>query len=526
MLVEAGLLFLLILLFAYYYVTKQWGFFTALGVPYGKPTFPFGSSNAWQCFTGKAPLTDTVKLIVEEEFPKERVFGYFAFGQPNFVINDEDLAKRILIKDFEHFSDRRTFKSSDSITNAFMINLTGTSWKKMRSLMSGVFTSGKLKLMVNHILKTGKNLELYIRKIAEEGTEVDMKVVGGYMTLDSIATAGFGIETNSFDDPNNTFRVQALTLVQAPGYTSRFNILKFVFIVIFPKLAKIMHIDVLDKVSITFFSDIIRKTYRHRLESGDRRNDIIDIIVDEIKSSKNKGTSKPEVYESEFEKDAALDTSDINNDDALGFDEETLLISNALLFFFAGFETTSTGISVCCHRLALHPDIQERLYDEIVDILGDSEEVTFQHIQELKYMDQFISEAFRLNPMINAHERLCTKDYKIPGSDIVIPKGRYVQVYTPEISMSKNNFKNPKEFDPDNFAPENNPNKFGLMLFGQGPRNCIGMRYALLTIKVTLLSIVRSYRCVRGLKTTDKLVIDISNLNVFKDGVFVKFEKR
>ena len=407
-----------------------------------------------------------------------------------------------------------------------MTNLSGTEWKKMRSLMSGVFTSGRLKLMIKHMVKTGQNLELYVGKVAEEGTEVDMKVVGGFMTLDSIATAGFGIETNSFDDPNNTFRVQALTLVGAPGYTSKFAIMRVMLIMLFPKLAKMLHIEWLDKGSLMFFSNIMRKTYRHRLESGDRRNDIIDIIVDEIKSSKNKGTKKPEVYESEFEKDAALDTSDINNDDDLGYDEETLLISNALLFFFAGFETTSTGISICCHKLALHPDIQERLYTEVVNVLGDSEEVGFNHLQELKYMDQFISEAFRLNTLVSAHERLCTKDYNIPGTDIVVPKGRYVQVYTEDISLSEDNFKNPKEFDPDNFAPENNPNKFGLMVFGQGPRNCIGMRYALLTIKVTLLSILRKYRCVRGAKTTDTLVVDISNPNVFKNGVFVKFEKR
>ena len=65
-----------------------------------------------------------------------------------------------------------------------------------------------------------------------------------------------------------------------------------------------------------------------------------------------------------------------------------------------------------------------------------------------------------------------------------------------------------------------------LMIFGQGPQNCIGMRYALLTIKMTIVYLLRKHRVVRSDKTTDVLVPDIKNFNVFKDGVFMKFEKR
>ena len=66
-----------------------------------------------------------------------------------------------------------------------------------------------------------------------------------------------------------------------------------------------------------------------------------------------------------------------------------------------------------------------------------------------------------------------TKDYKIPETSFVVPKGRYVKIYVCGISRNNNNFVNYEEFDPENFDPKNNPNKFGLMMFGQGPRNCI-----------------------------------------------------
>ena len=69
------------------------------------------------------------------------------------------------------------------------------------------------------------------------------------------------------------------------------------------------------------------------------------------------------------------------------------------------------------------------------------------------------------------------------------------------------NFKNPTVFDPENFAPENTPNKFGLMMFGQGPRNCIGMRYALLAIKIALVFLLRKYRLVPSAKTTEEIEV-------------------
>ena len=67
-----------------------------------------------------------------KELPNEKVFGYFMFGQPTFVINDAEIAKRVLIKDFEYFTDLRIFETNDQIGDLFMVNLAADEWKKMR----------------------------------------------------------------------------------------------------------------------------------------------------------------------------------------------------------------------------------------------------------------------------------------------------------------------------------------------------------------------------------------------------------
>ena len=69
--------------------------------------------------------------------------------------------------------------------------------------MTGVFTSGKLKLMTKHIAKVGNHFEEFIREQADTGTEFDIKEDGGKMTLDSILTAVFGLEANSFKEPKH-----------------------------------------------------------------------------------------------------------------------------------------------------------------------------------------------------------------------------------------------------------------------------------------------------------------------------------
>ena len=521
--IEVCLAVLLLIIYIYHYVTKQFNTFRDQGVPYLKATFPFGSRNSWKCLTGKKAMSK-IDAAAVEECPNEKIFGYFAFGQPIWIINDEELAKRVMIKDFDHFMDRRVLQSDDKYFDNFMSNLRGNDWKRMRSMMSGVFTSGKLRLMTKHIANVGINFEKYIEDIASKGLEIETKEAGGKMSLDSIATVGFGIQENSFVNPENQFRIMALTLVGAPGYSGRFRMIKAVIMMALPFVGKLMGWSFIPKIAVNFFADIIRRAYKQRRDSKVKRNDFIDLIIEEYQSSE--GSEKREAYENDFEKDAAFEITGLTTLKKDGDDELTQLIANVLLFFFAGFETTSLGFTAICHKLALFPAHQEKVLDEIDDKICDEENVTYDQIQSLKNVDMFIFEAFRISHLVSTHERQCTKDYTVPGTNFVIQKGRYVKVFTEHISMSENSFKNPKEFDPENYAPENNTNKFGTMIFGQGPRNCIGMRYAMLTLKIAVVFMLRKHRVVKSSNTPLVMERDVKNPRVFKDPVFVKFERR
>ena len=103
------------------------------------------------------------------------------------------------------------------------------------------------------------------------------------MTLDGLASAAFGIETNSFENPTNEFRVMALKLTGNPEYASKWRVTKVMIATAAPKLAKLLKIQVFPEECETFFAKILQATYKHRMESGYRRNDIIDMMIDEIK---------------------------------------------------------------------------------------------------------------------------------------------------------------------------------------------------------------------------------------------------
>ena len=161
------------------------------------------------------------------------------------------------------------------------------------------------------------------------------------------------------------------------------------------------------------------------------------------------------------------------------------IVSTAIIFFFAGFDTTATTLSLVVYALMNYPDTQEKLRQEIEDVIGTDEKITADHLKELKYMENVLNEAMRyyftfgkiyIYSLKVFHietaglQRTCTKDYKVPGMDFTIEKGLIVNVLPPGAEC----FSNPDTFDPDNFDPDNNPNKFGFTGFGQGPRACIG----------------------------------------------------
>jgi cytochrome P450 family 6 len=84
------------------------------------------------------------------------------------------------------------------------------------------------------------------------------------------------------------------------------------------------------------------------------------------------------------------------------------------------------------------------------------------------------SEALRKYPSISMLPRACTKNYIIPGTDILIEKDTFLMIPIHAIQNDPVYFPDPQTFNPERFNDEQSGNENLLFSFGEGPRQCIG----------------------------------------------------
>lgn len=180
--------------------------------------------------------------------------------------------------------------------------------------------------------------------------------------------------------------------------------------------------------------------------------------------------------------------------------------------------------------LAIHPDIQQKAFVEVDNVMKNStstdQHLSYDDIIKLEFVEQIIKETLRLNPVAPYLLRLCTEDTTI--QDCTIPRETtiIVNLYTmhrrEDIYGSDANEFNPDRFHVDEMK-KRNPNAFAP--FSLGPRNCIGMRYSYIAMKIILATLIWHYRFTTNLKMEDvRMRYEITLKNV--TGNMVCIEKR
>ena len=147
----------------YFYFSKKFAYFKNNGIAYEPGYFPFGSSNSWKMMTGKGSfvaLTDEVYV----NHPKEKWVGYYGtLGTPVLLIRDIELGKKILIKDFDYFADRRAL-SMDKDVNKYFANMltTLTGMECITSSVEGLILKGGIVLFGGKMISFRTEYGLYV----------------------------------------------------------------------------------------------------------------------------------------------------------------------------------------------------------------------------------------------------------------------------------------------------------------------------------------------------------------------------
>lgn len=109
-----------------------------------------------------------------------------------------------------------------------------------------------------------------------------------------------------------------------------------------------------------------------------------------------------------------------------------------------------------------------------------------------------ISETLRMYPIVPTITRLCVQDYQIPGTDRIIEKG--IDTIMPVYALQRDEkyYDEPNQFNPDRFGDGNAAGKDQLkrpfLSFGDGPRNCIGLRLGKMQTKVGLVLMLQKFK--------------------------------
>jgi cytochrome P450 len=163
-----------------------------------------------------------------------------------------------------------------------------------------------------------------------------------------------------------------------------------------------------------------------------------------------------------------------------------------VLFILAGHDTTSTTLTYSLWALGQHPDIQDRVFDEVC-ALGDRP-LTPDDVPRLGHTVRVLHEALRLCPPGAGTPRLLNKDLAVDGYRLEAGTMAVVSFYAmhrdPEL------WDDPLTFDPDRFLPERSQgrSRWQYLPFGGGPRSCIGDHFAMLEATLALATIVRAAR--------------------------------
>lgn len=149
--------------------------------------------------------------------------------------------------------------------------------------------------------------------------------------------------------------------------------------------------------------------------------------------------------------------------------------------------------------MARNEDVHTRVRKEIDEVLAQHKgEITFEALNEMKFLELCIDETLRMYPPVFNLIRECTKEWKMPGSDILIEKGVSVTIPVFALQRDAKYYPNPEQFQPDRFNAENSAGKTFIdrpyMPFGDGPRVCIGQRLGKMQVKVGLVLLLQNYK--------------------------------
>lgn len=356
---------------AYYFIRQRYSYWKRLNVPYIEPKFPFGNIKQ----LGRKIHSSRLFQKYYNELKGSGPFGglYF-FIDPTVLATDLDFVRNVLIKDFNHFASNGMFyNEKDDPLSANLLALDGEKWRRVRSIVTPTFTSGKMKFMFPMILNVADELKSKINSLIISGNgDIEIKDIAARFTTDVIGTCAFGIECNSLKNENSDFRKYGRAVFDCP----RNSLMERAFMRSFTNLARKLKMKMFADDVSEFFMGSLAETIKYREENNIKRNDFLNMMMQLMKRGKLDEDVDDEIL------NAAADTS------VLSFNE---IATQLFAFFVGGFETSATTLAFCLFELSVNLQHQRKARQEVNDVLRKHNgEFTYEALTDMHFIERCV----------------------------------------------------------------------------------------------------------------------------------------
>uniref|UniRef100_A0A1L8E4P9 Putative cytochrome n=1 Tax=Nyssomyia neivai TaxID=330878 RepID=A0A1L8E4P9_9DIPT len=360
-----------------------------------------------------------------------------------------------------------------------LLTANGKKWQQRRRILTPTFHFNILKefLAVFH-----EECEKFTDLLMVETTKSDgtnLPPLTSHVTLNTVCETAMGVKLDSYSG-SKEYRssIQAIGELLLHRFLRPWFYNETVYAISGYKAELLKRL----KPVHSFTRNIIEHRREHFLETQQNSGKIIKLDENE------------NIYETKKKRYAMLDTLLAAEADGL-IDAEGIR-EEVDTFTFEGHDTTSAALTFIFLLLAHHPDVQQKVYEEIKNAMesNDNQHLGMNELNDLEYTSRVIKECLRLYPPVPFITRSVTEDMKVDGQ--TIPEGTFAHIHIYDLHRDPEQFPDPELFDPDRFLPENVEKRhpFAYVPFSAGPRNCIGQKFALLEIKAVLQHVLMKFR--------------------------------
>lgn len=499
----------------YYYFKFQHWSRIGLKTPFPLPII----GTLYQIFT-----LNRIDLELKNVEKYGKLHGSYTGTRPRLHVADPDVLRQMCVKDFHLFTNHHLTSIANEYQSKFIFFMKDAQWKKVRSIITPTFTSGKIKRMTKIMSCCIDDLALIFENSALKKQPINCKDAFGLYTMDVIASCLYAIKLQRSTYDSAIVKVSS----NSNDKSSRESFVQDSVDFANPKLSRILMVELLPDFFLNAFgiSSPARSVFERlagkskalistRRRSGKKVDDFLQLLIDARLNDKMELTDMDEMEnhhvgltkkimqadhdamskEVEEELTKSGNQSGIINNKNIAL-TETEIVANAMFLLAVGYDTTASLLSHCVYSLAFHKDIQSKLYEELASIVN-KEDKSFEYdkITSASYLDSVICETLRSMSPVILLDREAKEDYHIEKYNVTIPKGTVATMNFFAIHNNPEYWPNPRKFDPSRFFPENrdkiHPGSY--TPFGHGPRHCIGARFSLTEAKLALARLLIDY---------------------------------